>query len=186
MSRFEIGSCRLQGLAVVTRMRIEDQRGFLSRLYCTDEMSMLGLSGAVRQVNQTLTRKRGAIRGMHYQRAPHSEMKLVSVLHGEIFDVAVDLRAGSATFLQWHAEVLSSTNMRSLFIPKGFAHGYQTLTDDCELLYLHSERHIPEAEAGVNPRDPALMISWPLEITEISARDASHAMLSSAFSGMSP
>lgn len=186
MPRFSIGSCRLAGLVTVTRTRIEDQRGFLSRLYCADELSILGLSGAIPQINQTLTRKRGVIRGMHYQRAPYCDMKLVSVLRGEIFDVAVDLRAGSPTFLQWHAEVLSATNMRSLFIPKGFAHGYQTLTDDCELLYLHSERYASESEAAVNARDPALGIEWPIEVTEMSARDASHALLSANFTGVLP
>lgn len=186
MPRFEVDPCGLPGMAVVTRTRIEDPRGFLSRLYCADELRALSLSGEIAQINQTFTRKRGAIRGMHYQRAPYCEMKLVSVLRGEIFDVAVDLRADSPTFLRWHAEVLSAANMRSLFIPKGFAHGYQTLTDDCELLYLHSERYVPEAEAAVNARDPALRIEWPIEVTEISARDASHPAIARDFTGIIP
>jgi dTDP-4-dehydrorhamnose 3,5-epimerase len=108
---------------------------------------------------------------MHFQCAPHDEAKFVSCLVGEVFDVAVDLRPWSSTYLQWHGEVLSAQNGRSMMIPGGFAHGFQTLTEDCELIYLHDKPYAPEAEGGVNPLDPKLAIAWPLPVGQISARD---------------
>ena len=111
-------------------------------------------------------------------------MKLVTCLRGAIWDVAVDLRAKSPTFLHWHAEELSAANHRALLIPEGFAHGFQTLCDDCELIYLHSMAYAPEAEAGLNPKDPMLSIAWPLAISELSARDAQHSMLDHQFKGL--
>jgi dTDP-4-dehydrorhamnose 3,5-epimerase len=121
---------------------------------------------------------------MHFQNAPHSEMKLVSCLQGEIWDVAVDLRKNSPTFLRWHAERLSAENCRALLIPEGFAHGFQTLTDDCELLYLHSAPYVREAEAGIRLNDPLINIHWPLEFFEISTRDAGHPLLNDQFKGI--
>jgi len=126
------------------------------------------------------------VRGLHFQHPPHAEDKLVSCLRGEVFDVAVDLRQGSATFLQWHAEILSADNARSLLIPQGFAHGFQTLTDDCELLYLHSRAYAAGAEGALNVRDPALAIRWPLAFTDISERDAQHPLLTREFTGFRP
>ena len=111
-------------------------------------------------------------------------MKLVSCIRGKVWDVAVDLRADSATFLHWHAEELSAENNRALLIPEGFAHGFQALTDDVELLYCHSAAYHAEAEAGLNPRDPELAINWPLEITELSNRDAQHPMVNQNFAGL--
>lgn len=176
----------LAGLMRVERRRIEDERGFLSRLYCREELARLGFSEPIAQVNQTLTRARGTVRGLHFQRPPHAEDKLVSCLRGEVFDVAVDLRAGSPTFLHWHAERLSADNGASLYIPKGFAHGFQAMTDDCELLYLHSATHAPEAEGALNALDPALSIAWPLPVTDMSARDRGHPMVGAGFAGFAP
>lgn len=184
MARFDLLATPLEGLVVVQRQRIEDARGFLSRLYCADELAAAGFALPVAQINHTLTRRRGAVRGLHFQHPPHAEAKLVSCLRGEVFDVAVDLRRGSPTFLHWHAEVLSPANLKALFIPQGFAHGFQALGDDCELLYLHSTPYAAGAEGALNVRDPALAIAWPLAIGDLSARDAGHALLTSAFTGI--
>jgi len=174
----------MAGLTVVQRRRQEDNRGSFSRLFCATELMPAGFTLPVAQINQTVTGRRGSVRGLHFQRPPHAEDKFVSCLRGEIFDVAVDLRKGSPTFLQWHGEILSADNARSLLIPQGFAHGFQTLTDDCELIYLHSRPYAPESEGALHVSDPALAIQWPLPITEISARDQSHGFLSADFQGI--
>ena len=184
MAQFTVIANPLPGLAVVQRHRSEDQRGFFSRLYCSAELAALGLRLPIAQINQSFTRRRGAVRGLHYQRPPHAEDKFVSCLRGEVFDVAVDLRRGSGTFLKWHGELLSADNARSVLIPQGFAHGFQALSDDCELLYLHTRAYAPDAEAALNVRDPALAIVWPLPFTDLSARDAGHAFLTPDFDGI--
>ena len=184
MSRFTICDTPIADLKIVERQQLGDSRGFLSRLFCADELAAAGWHKPIAQINQTFTQKQGTIRGLHFQNAPYAEMKLVTCLCGAILDVAVDLRTGSPTFLQWHAEELSAANHRALLIPVGFAHGFQTLCDDCELLYLHSRAYTPEAEAGLNPKDPMLTIPWPLAITELSARDAQHPMLDHQFKGL--
>lgn len=175
--RFSIHDTPLDGLKLVERKRIGDERGFLSRFYCADELAEAGFVDAIVQINHTLTRAKGAIRGMHYQHPPHAEDKFVSCMRGEILDVAVDVRPGSPTYLRWHGEVLSAENGRSLFIPKGFAHGFQALTDDCELLYLHSAAYCRDAEAALNAFDPRLRIDWPLPATDMSARDRGHSFI---------
>jgi dTDP-4-dehydrorhamnose 3,5-epimerase len=131
-----------------------------------------------------MTLRRGTVRGLHFQRPPHAEAKLVTCLHGQVFDVAVDLRAGSPTFLQWHAEELTESNGRSLLIPEGFAHGFQTLSEHCELLYVHSATFVPSSEGGINAHDNAIGVDWPLPIAELSERDASHPLLDAEFGGL--
>lgn len=184
MSRFTVSSLPLSGLQCVQRHQIEDSRGYLSRLFCTSELESVGWPGGVAQINQTLTRKRGTVRGMHFQYPPHAETKLVMCLTGAVFDVAVDLRKASPTFMQWHAQELTSQNGLALLIPEGFAHGFQTLTDDCELLYVHSAAYHREAEGAVNALDPALGIAWPLPVADRSERDVQHPMLSADFEGI--
>lgn len=184
MARFTFERTPLEGLVAVQRQRIEDARGFLSRLFCAEELAGVGFTLPIAQVNQTLTRQKAAVRGMHFQHAPHAEDKLVSCLRGEVFDVAVDLRRDSPTFLKWHGELLSADNLRALFIPQGFAHGFQTLSTDCELLYLHSRPYVAAAEGALNARDPALAIAWPMPIGEMSPRDAAHPNLTPAFTGL--
>lgn len=186
MSRFVVTDLPLAGLKRIERQNLGDSRGFLSRLFCADELTAAGWSKPVAQINQTVTVRRGTVRGLHFQAPPHAEMKLVSCLRGAICDVAVDLRTDSPTFLAWHAEELSAANRRALLIPEGFAHGFQTLTDDCELLYLHSSPHTASAEGGINPRDPAIGVTWPLAIAEMSARDEGHPMLGENFVGVTP
>ena len=141
--RFDILRTKLPGLELIQRRPIEDGRGFLERLFCADELGPLLAGKAIVQINRTSTSRRGTVRGLHFQYPPYAETKLISCLQGEVFDVAVDLRRGSPTFLSWHGEILSAANHRTLLIPEGFAHGFQTATDDCELLYLHTAPYRP-------------------------------------------
>jgi len=184
MNRFEVADTPLAGLRLVQRQRLGDSRGFLARVFCADELRAAGWSRTVAQINHTFTARRGTVRGLHFQQPPHAEMKLVSCLRGEVWDVAVDLRAGSPTFLQWHAARLSADNGHALLIPEGFAHGFQTLSDDAEMLYCHSAAYNPGAEAGLNVRDPRLAIAWPLPIAEVSPRDAAHPDIGADFKGV--
>ncbi len=183
-SRFEIQTTPLPGLNVILRKPLGDSRGFFERLFCVEELQAVFGERRVVQINHTLTESKGTVRGMHFQYAPHAEMKLVTCLRGAVFDVAVDLRAGSPTFLQWHAELLSADNHRTFAIPEGFAHGFQTLTDDCEMLYLHTAAYAPDDESGLNPQDAKLAIPWPLPVTEMSQRDAGHSPISPDFEGV--
>jgi dTDP-4-dehydrorhamnose 3,5-epimerase len=184
MTRFEFSATPIAGLKLVRRDNIEDDRGFLSRLYCVGEFAPAGMQQPVAQINHTLTRRLGAVRGMHYQVAPYAESKLVTCLRGEVFDVAVDLRRNSPTFLKWHTAVLSASNLLSLLIPEGCAHGFQTLSENCELIYFHSAAFEPAAERALNATDPRLAIAWPMEITELSDRDRAHPMLTAEFNGI--
>ena len=174
MSRLTVTDTPLPGLKLVQRQRLGDARGFLARLFCADELSGAGWPGPIAQVNHTHTAQRGTVRGLHWQRAPHAEAKLVSCLRGSVWDVAVDLRVGSASFGQWFAANLSAENGTALLIPPGFAHGFQALSDDAELLYCHSAPFVAQAEAGLHPQCATLAIAWPLPITLLSARDAAH------------
>jgi dTDP-4-dehydrorhamnose 3,5-epimerase len=184
MSRFTFTPTALAGLVIAQRQRLTDERGYFSRFFCAQEFAKVGFTLPIAQINHTLTRQRGAVRGLHFQYPPHAEDKLVNCVRGEVFDVAVDLRRGSPTFLHWHAEILSAENCRSLLIAQGFAHGFQALTDDCELLYLHSRPYAAAAEGALNARDPALRIDWPLAFTDISARDSRHPHLTGEFMGI--
>ena len=184
MSRFDFIPTPLPGLKLLQRKAIEDHRGFLSRFYCAEEFAAAGINKPIAQINHTLTRKKGAVRGLHFQHPPHAETKLVSCLKGEIWDVAVDLRSGSPTFLHWHGEILSAENRKSLLIPNGYAHGFQTLTEDCELIYLHTAAYHPEAEGALNVADPGLNIAWPLLVDDLSERDRSHPFIDENFQGI--
>jgi dTDP-4-dehydrorhamnose 3,5-epimerase len=184
VSRFISSETPLAGVTVVERRSIKDVRGFLSRLFCATELVKAGWTRPVAQINHTLTRKRGTVRGLHFQHRPHAEMKLVMCLRGAVWDVAVDLRAGSETLLRWYATELSADNGRALLIPEGCAHGFQTLTDDCELLYCHSAPYVAESEGLVSVTDPRIGIGWPLSISEQSERDRSAADLPPEYSGI--
>ena len=182
--RIAVRELPLPGLLRLERRALEDSRGSLQRLYCADFLARRGLAKPIAQINLTRTLRRGTVRGMHFQYPPHAETKIVSCLHGRVFDVAVDLRRGSVTYLQWHGEVLAPELGNSLLIPEGCAHGFQTLTDDCELLYFHTAAYCPEAESGIRPNDPGLGVRWPLEVAELSSRDAGHALLTPDFRGI--
>ena len=174
----------LLGLTAVERQRVGDNRGFFSRIFCAEELSECGWNKPIAQINHTYTSKMGTVRGMHYQYPPYSEMKLVTCIRGEVFDVAVDLRYGSPTFLQWYGISLSATNNRALLIPEGFGHGFQAITDEVELMYCHSVAYEPSAEGGLNPLDHRLAITWPLPISEMSARDTAHPAITETFTGV--
>lgn len=182
--RFDLIDTPLAGLVMLQRKPLGDSRGYLERLYCTDELQTLLTGGAIVQVNHTLTAAKGTVRGMHYQLPPHAEVKFVSCLRGEVFDVAVDLRHGSPTFLQWHAEILSADNHKTLVIPEGFAHGFQTLSEDCEMLYFHTMAYQPSAERGLAAADPRLSICWPMPVDGQSPRDMAHPLLDPSFMGV--
>ena len=185
MGRFDIVDTALAGVKIVRRQRLQDTRGSLSRLFCSRDLAEAGWSASIAQINHTVTVRSGTVRGLHFQRPPHAEAKLVNCLRGEVWDVAVDLRTGSPSFLQWHAERLSGENGVALLIPPGCAHGFQALTDNVEMLYLHSMHYAPDAEGGLHPLDPRLAIVWPLALTELSARDAGHPNLDESFTGVS-
>lgn len=181
--RFDLAGTQLNGLSLIQRKPIGDERGYLERLFCAAELrDSFGIT--VAQINHTLTLRSGTVRGLHFQMPPFAETKLVSCLRGKVFDVAVDLRRGSPTFLRWHSEILSGDNYKALLIPAGFAHGFQTLSDDCNMLYLHSEAYDPSAERGLNAVDPRLAIPWPIPMTDQSPRDAGHPLLTAEFGGL--
>jgi dTDP-4-dehydrorhamnose 3,5-epimerase len=184
MKRFTLAATPLPGVTVVQRQRLGDSRGFLARVFCADELAGAGWVKPIVQVNHTSTARRGTVRGLHFQHPPHAEMKLVTCLRGAVFDVAVDLRRDSPTFLQWTGVELSADNGRALLIPEGCAHGFQSLSDDVEMLYCHSAAYTALAEGGLHPLDARLRIAWPLGVTELSQRDAAHAPIGDAFEGV--
>lgn len=177
MGSLTLHTTPLPGLMVVETRPVGDQRGSFARLFCAQELAPLGLPGPIAQINHSCTSVQGTVRGLHFQRPPKAEAKLVRCLRGRVFDVAVDLRKGSATYLRWHAVELSPENHLAFYLPQGFAHGFQTLTPDCELLYLHTEFYSPEHEGGLRFDDPALGIAWPLPVVGLSARDAAHPLV---------
>jgi dTDP-4-dehydrorhamnose 3,5-epimerase len=183
-ARFEVLSAPLSGLKLIQRMPIRDDRGYLERMFCAEELQSLIPGKGIVQINRSVTARRGAVRGMHFQNPPYAETKIVSCLRGEVFDVAVDLRRNSLTFLGWHAEVLSAGNHRTLVIPDGFAHGFQTLAENCELLYFHTAAWRPDAEGGLSPHDSRLDIRWPEAVAELSPKDAAYPFIGEDFAGL--
>lgn len=175
----------ISGVLTIESEPIVQKRGSFMRLYCQDEMRETMGTRQIVQVNHSCTRNAGAVRGLHYQNPPHAEMKLVRCIKGRVWDVAVDLRAGSPTFLQYHAEELSPDNGRMMVIPEGCAHGFQVLEPDSQLLYSHTEFYAPLAEGGVHVEDPMLSIAWPLPVQDLSERDSSLPTLTSDFTGLS-
>jgi dTDP-4-dehydrorhamnose 3,5-epimerase len=185
MNRFELLETPLSGLNIIQRKASSDDRGFLSRLFCSEELSRVGWNRPIAQINHSFTRQQGALRGMHYQMLPHTEKKLVSCVRGSVWDVAVDLRKGSSSFLQWFGQELSADNQTALLIPEGFAHGFQVLSDGgAELIYLHSAHYSSSHEAAVSALDPKIGISWPLAISDLSYRDRSHDLITEDFLGV--
>jgi dTDP-4-dehydrorhamnose 3,5-epimerase len=162
---------KLAGLTVVELNPITDDRGFFSRAWCTREFEGAGLHTGAAQMNVSFNRYRGTVRGLHYQLPPHAEQKLVRCIAGAIFDVAVDLRPESKTYKQWFGIELSQSNRLALCIPEGFAHGYQALSDDSEVLYLVSSHYHKDAERGARFDDPSFAIQWPLPPQHVSEKD---------------
>jgi len=174
----------LADLVLVETVPTKDVRGSFVRIFCESECASLRPNLQWTQINLSCTSQRGTIRGMHFQHPPAAEAKLIRCLRGCVFDVAVDLRAGSPTFMRWHSVELSEDNSMQIFIPEGFAHGFQTLTDDVKLIYLHTKAWNPTCESGVRYNDPALAIKWPLPVTQISDKDRDLTLLSDSFAGI--
>lgn len=168
----------IAGVCVLEIDKREDERGFFARTWCKKELSKLGIAMEIAQISISFSPKKGTLRGMHYQRAPHAETKVVRCTRGAIFDVALDLREDSPTYRKWFGLELSMQNHRSLVIPKGCAHGLLTLTSDAEVLYLIDTPFVAEAAAGVRWNDPAFAIAWPFSPQVISERDASYPLVS--------
>jgi len=162
----------VQGAVVVGVDRITDDRGFFARVWCRDEFTQHGLEADWVQANVGWSTRAGTLRGMHYQRDPHAEVKLVRCTRGAVYDVALDLRPSSPSYLRWAGVTLSADEHTMLYIPEGCAHGYQTLTDDSEIVYLTSAPYAREAATGSRYDDPAFGIRWPREVEVISEQDA--------------
>jgi dTDP-4-dehydrorhamnose 3,5-epimerase len=169
--RVQFTPLEIPGVFRIDQNPIVDDRGFFARLLCCEELQQHGINPAISQCNNTLTRRRGSIRGFHFQRPPKAETKIVRCISGAILDIAVDLRKGSPTFGKMCTCELTASNRSMLAIPPGFAHGFQTLTDDVELIYFHSTSYSREHEGGVNPLDPQLAVAWPLPVSDMSDRD---------------
>lgn len=161
-----------------------DDRGFFVRSFCVNELSAIKKDIKIVQINHTLTLEKGSVRGLHFQKPPFCEAKFVRCLKGAVFDVAVDLRKESPFFLNWYGTLLSASNMKMLAIPEGFAHGFQTLENNCELLYLHTECYHKAFESGLRYDDPALRIDWKLPISNLSSRDKTHPLIGDHFKGI--
>ncbi|MDW5417299.1 dTDP-4-dehydrorhamnose 3,5-epimerase [Iodobacter sp. CM08] len=174
----------MAGVAVLETDRHGDARGSFARWFCENELADVLGGSVIRQINHSHSAQMGTVRGLHFQYSPYAEKKIVRCLVGRVFDVVVDLRAGSATFLQWQAVELSADNHKALLIPEGCAHGFQTLTDDVQLLYLHTAPYTPEAESAVAYNDPCINIAWPLAVSVVSDRDKQHAHLPVDFPGI--
>ena len=163
----------LSGAVVVDLEPRQDARGFFARSFCAETFAARGLVSQFVQMNASYSHRKGTLRGLHFQRPPAAEVKMVRCVAGAVFDVIVDLRAGSPTFGRWTGVELSATNRRMIYIPRGFAHGFQTLSDGAELIYWHDTPYAPGHEGGVHFADPDLAIDWPLPPVDLSTRDAS-------------
>lgn len=174
----------LKGSYIIDLEPLADERGWFARTYCKNEFNAIGHTKEWVQLNHSFTRQKGTIRGMHYQLPPFSEIKLVRCIAGAVYDVIIDVRKGSPTFLNYFGAELSATNKKMIYIPEGFAHGFQALTDDCELIYHHSQFYAPGVETGIKYDEPTINIEWPLPVQIISARDNSHPLIDVNFKGL--
>tara|TARA_Y100000034_G_scaffold128743_1_gene183919 strand:+ start:182 stop:745 length:564 start_codon:yes stop_codon:yes gene_type:complete len=174
----------LKGSFVIEPLLFEDSRGFFSRLFCIEEFSEMGLNSDIVQINHSGSLKEGTIRGLHFQYPPNSEDKIVKCLRGKIYDVIVDLRRGSPTFLKWFGIELSSQNKKLLYVPKGFAHGFQALEKNSEILYFVTSFFSPENEGTLRYDDPKLGIMWKIKNATLSKKDKSSRFLDDSFGGL--
>ena len=177
-------STPIENLFVIAPALLEDDRGWFFRTYCKKDFEQIGHIKEWVQMNHSYTKSKGSIRGMHFQTPPFSEIKLVRCVAGKVFDIAVDLRKGSSTFLKWFGVELSAENKKMFYIPEGFAHGFQTLSDNCELVYCHSQFYNKEFERALRFDDPALNINWKLPVQDISEKDKNHPLINSDFKGI--
>ena len=175
---------KLPGAYIIEPEPSRDERGFFARTFCRREFAAIGHHQEFVQFNHSYTRQEGTVRGLHYQAPPHAEIKLIRCIRGKIFDVIVDIRRGSRTFLEHISVELSERNQKMIYVPKGFAHGFQTLEADVELLYHHTAYYAPESEGGLRYDDPRLGIQWPLPVMGLSDKDQAHPHIERHFSGL--
>ena len=173
----------IKGVYAIAPNVFSDDRGQFARVYCHNELEHV-TDITIKQINHSMTKKKGSVRGLHFQYEPNAEAKMVKCISGSVFDVIIDIRKDSSTLLKTVSVELTADNQKMLYIPKGFAHGFQTLADNTELLYFHSDCYAPQNEAALNVRDPILNIQWPLEITGLSKRDREHQFLDNGFKGI--
>ena len=175
--KLKVTPTKIVGVAVIETSSHRDERGHFYRAFCHHELASILGDRTIQQINISHTKNIGALRGIHFQRAPHEEMKFVRCIKGKVWDVVVDLRQDSKTYLLWLALELSETNYKMFVIPEGCAHGFQALEAESELLYLHTAVYSPTSEGGLRFDEPRIAISWPLPVTDISNRDKSFSFL---------
>ena len=184
VSKFSAVKLDIPDIKLISRDKAGDERGWLDKIFSSEVLRTFGWSSDIKQINHTCTNNIGTIRGMHFQYPPKAEMKLLTCLQGEIFDVMVDLRPQSEHYLKWISYKLSAKSGQSLLIPEGFAHGFQAMTDNVELLYLHSAEYDQQKEGCVHPFDERLAIRWPLPISVISTKDLNCKKIDGDFLGV--
>ncbi|MGI9553011.1 MAG: dTDP-4-dehydrorhamnose 3,5-epimerase [Aurantibacter sp.] len=177
-------STSLQGAYTISLEPFQDHRGLFARTFCAEEFEKIGHRQPFVQFNHSHTNHKGALRGLHYQNPPFAEIKLIRCIHGGVYDVIVDIRKDSPTFLEHVGVELTEENMQMIYVPEGFAHGFQTLENDTQLIYHHTAYYQPSAEGGLRYDDPVLNIKWPLPITDLSKKDERFPHLGSDFSGL--
>ncbi len=165
---------KLSGAYLVEIKKLEDERGFFGRAWCQHEFEEHGLKAVIRQINTSYSIKKGTIRGMHFQADPYQEAKFIRCTRGRIFDVIIDLRPASPTFMQWTGHELSEDNYQMMYVPENFAHGFVTLQDHCEVYYPTTEFYTPGSERGIRYNDPAFNIIWPVKVEIVSEKDRNH------------
>lgn len=183
MQKLIIEPTGLAGLKVIQPNSVEDDRGKFSRIFCHDELKEV-FKSEIKQINHSVTKNKGTVRGLHFQYEPYAEIKMVKCIRGSVLDIVVDIRKDSPTFLQHFTIELTEQNQKMIYISKGFAHGFQTLKNNAELLYLHSNLYSPQGEGALNIKDPILNISLPLEISCISEKDNTHPFIDKSFEGI--
>jgi len=174
----------LQDAYLIELTPFQDDRGMFVRTFCKQEFAQIGHTKEFVQLNHSRTLQSGTIRGLHYQRAPHAEIKLIRCIRGSVYDVIIDLRIHSPTFLQHIGVELSELNMQMIYVPEGFAHGFQTLEDNTELIYHHTAYYAPHSEGGVRFNDPQFQINWPLPPSVMTEKDLNHPLITHSFEGI--
>jgi dTDP-4-dehydrorhamnose 3,5-epimerase len=175
---------QLKGAYIIDLAPKKDDRGLFLRSFCKKEFESIGHKDEFVQFNQSINYKKGTLRGLHFQNPPESEIKLIRCINGSAFDVIIDIRVGSPTFLDYFSTVLSKANMKMIYVPKGFAHGFLTLENDTELLYQHTSFYNPSAEGGLRYDDPLFKVEWPDEVKIISEKDMNYSLLNPSFKGV--
>jgi dTDP-4-dehydrorhamnose 3,5-epimerase len=171
----------LDGVFVIDFLKNEDNRGSFTRTFCKKEFATIGFSKEFVQINHSFNTTKGTLRGLHFQKMPFTESKLIRCIHGKVFDIVVDIRENSRTFLKYFGVELSLEKMNAIFIPEGFAHGYQTLEDNSALIYHHSQFYAPEFDGGIRFNDPILNINWPMPAINLSDKDKNYSFIDNNF-----